>query len=108
MEATPGPRLEALCALCIQELYASAPHCRRISPVLEPKDAHHYPSKIISAVLAGTHTLEVTDITGRGNGLHLTFKAVTVWQGTDLCAGHVVQMTALGTRPHYPREYTNR
>lgn len=107
MEPPTGPRLEALCAICIQELYNTPWNQRRIGGEWE-KGMEQYPSKIIAGVLAGTNTVECVDITGRGNGHQLTFRAVTVFQGTDLCAGHVTKMAMMGTRPHYPREYTNR
>ena len=105
METPPGPRLEALCALCIRELYAAPRNCRRIMGEPYQRDMDAYPSKIIGAVLAGTHTVTIVDITGKGDGLQLTFKAVTVYQATDLCASHV---TMVATNPYYPREYTNR
>ncbi len=104
METTPGPRLEALCALCIRELYAAPRNCRRVFGEYE-RDIEDYPSKIIAGVLAGTHTVTIVDITGKGDGQQLTFKAVTVYQGSDLCAGHVTKVAA---NPYYPREYTNR
>lgn len=108
MENTPGPRLEAMCALCISELYHAPRNLRRVLGTWVEKDMEAYPSKIIAGVLAGTHTVEILDHTGRGDGTQLTFRAVTVFQGTDLCATHVTKMTMAGQRPHYPREYTNR
>lgn len=103
MEAPTGPAAEALCALCIQDLYNSDPNYRIIRPAPEDPRMAWYPSKIIAVVLAGTHTVELG-----GNGEQLTFRAVTVFQGTDLCASHVTRMAMMGQRSYYPREYSNR
>lgn len=103
MEVTTGARRDAMCALCISELYSAPSHFLIIRPTPEDYRMTDYPSKIISAVLAGTHTVELGM-----NGQQLTFLAVTVYQGTDLCATHVTKMTMMGTPPYYPREYTSR
>lgn len=108
MENTLGPRLEALCCLCISALYQVPREQRLVRGSFVEKDMEAYPSKIIAGVLAGTHTVEILDHLGRGDGHQLTFKAVTVFQGSDLCATHVTKMNPMGAQPYYPREYHNR
>lgn len=83
-----GP--DSLCSICITLVWRHIGNGLDVHPVDEHwKSLQSYPSRLIDAVLAGTHTASLRD-----THQQLAIRTATIWRGTPLCLSHAAELVS--------------